>query len=188
MDPAVTLLECWSTKTCKPIVFPIFAKWMFSLSDFCCLSLISFENSESLKIFLWLNEQHIPMSVGTGLNMSMQSISLPYKRHFFRSHSVSFIFWHGRLEYQINLNKLGKFLPISSNGKFSCNKSFIISFNLCISFLFVLLKNMSINGNWDSARAFWIVWEFSFTSLLFVFRYIPVSFKLSKTTLFFLYF
>ena len=89
MDPAVTLLECWSTKTCKPIVFPIFAKWMFSLSDFCCLSLISFENS--LKIFLWLNEQHIPMSVGTGLNMSMQSISLPYKRHFFRSHSVSFI-------------------------------------------------------------------------------------------------
>ena len=82
MDPAVILLECWSTNTCKPIVSPIFAKWMPSSYGFCCFSLISCENSESFKIFLWLNEQQIPMSVGTGLKILMQSISLPYKRHF----------------------------------------------------------------------------------------------------------
>ena len=86
-DPAVILLECWSTNTFRPFFTPISAPWICSsssTSSFFCFRLSSREYSESLSTFLLLKAQQMPVSVGTGLNSLAQSTSLPCSTHLCR--------------------------------------------------------------------------------------------------------
>ena len=167
-EPAVILLECWSTKTWSPLPIPISAKWVSSFSSTLtpCFLRRSWRNSESFITFLWLKEQHIPMSVGMGLNSLEQFIFLPCQTHFFRRYSdpeiLSFL-WQGRFECHRRLKRLLKFLPISFTGKLACMIFFKI-FSICWKFFLLFLsRNKSIIGN-----LVFLPWSFDVLILVFV--------------------
>ena len=143
-------MECWSTNNCNPLLTPISAWYKVSFSDsLFCLTFSNFENSVSFKMSFWLKEQQMPESVGTGLNSLEQSCSLPYSIHFFkRKLLVGFfeLLKQGRLEFQSRLNKLEKFLPMSSMGKLLLVRFFMISSIRTRLALLVLFKKTSIMG------------------------------------------
>ena len=108
----VTRLECWSRTTFRPLEMPAAVNVVSTPGSWLPSSCISSTRSEYLVFFkanFILKLQHIPESVGTGLNSLEQLTSLPAQEQLFsrKPGETSDMLKQGRLEWRMRRNKFG---------------------------------------------------------------------------------